>query len=112
MQPLSKPSPRGMPILTGRESTLSHSLQARPRLLEDMPTFFGAPRAISPTDLNRADIGAHDVDESDWFAASKSVRQQFIRYRSSYIQGFNLDVLANMRVAGHGDAAIPERASR
>ena len=90
-----------------------------------MPTFFGAPHVISAADLKGADvviIGApyasgwgtqySGVDKSDWLAAPKRVRQQSIRYRSGYIQDFDLDVLANMRLVDYGDAAIPERANR
>jgi agmatinase len=96
-----------------------------PRLAEDMPTFFGVPHAISRQDLNGADvviIGApyaagwgsqySGVDKSDWLAAPKRVRQQSVRYRSGYIQDFDLDVFENMRVVDYGDAPIPERANR
>jgi agmatinase len=58
-----------------------------PRLAEDMPTFLGAPVAISPADLAGADvaiIGAPfasgwgkkygDVDKDEWLAGPKRVR--------------------------------------
>ena len=80
--------------------------------------------AISRDDLKGADvviIGApyasgwgtqySGVDKTDWLAAPKRVRQQSVRYRSGYIQDFDLDVFENMRVVDYGDALIPERAN-
>ncbi|KAA5613537.1 agmatinase [Rhodovastum atsumiense] len=95
-----------------------------PRLAEDTPTFFGVPHALDRKDLEGADvviIGApyvagwgnqyFGVDKAEWLASCKRVRQQSIRYRTGYIQDFNLDVFENMRVVDYGDAAIPERAN-
>lgn len=106
-----------------RNSTFVHS-KFFPRLAEDTPTFFGVPQAISKEDLQGADvviIGApyvagwgnsyFGVDKSEWLHSTKRVRQQSIRYKSSYIQDFDLDVFENMRVLDYGDAAIPEAAN-
>ena len=95
-----------------------------PRLAEDMPTFFGVPQAISKEDLQGADvviIGAPyvagwgreygGVDKSEWLQSCKRVRQQSIRYRSGYIQDFDIDVFDTLKVVDYGDAAIPEAAN-
>jgi agmatinase len=94
-----------------------------PRLAEDMPTFLGAPVAISPADLAGADvaiIGAPfasgwgkkygDVDKDEWLAGPKRVRQQSIRY-SGYMQEFDFNVLDELRVVDFGDAEIAPEAS-
>ena len=118
-------SDRGYPDWDKVRSSSFVSGKNFPRLAEDTPTFFGTPHAISSADLKGADvviIGApyaagwgtqySGVDKSDWLAAPKRVRQQSVRYRSGYIQDFDLDVFENMRVVDYGDAAIPERANR
>lgn len=108
--------------------TFSQSLFVRnkyfPRLAEDMPTFLGVPQALSPADLEGADIvvigapyvaGWGDkyggVDKNEWLQSCKRVRQQSIRYPGGYIQDFDLDVLETMKIVDYGDAAIPEAAN-
>lgn len=91
-----------------------------PRIQEDMPTFMGVPHAVTEADLVGADvvvIGAPfaagwgraygGVDKEEWLAATKRVRQQSIRYRSGYIQDFDLDVFEHLKVVDFGDADIP-----
>lgn len=106
-----------------RNSTFVHS-KFFPRLAEDTPTFYGVPQAVTKEDLKGADvviIGApyvagwgnqyFGVDKKEWLWSGKRVRQQSIRYKSSYIQDFNMDAFENMRVLDYGDAEIPERAN-
>ena len=94
-----------------------------PRLAEDMPTFLGVPVALSPKDLEGADvviIGApfaagwgdqyQGVDKTLWLAGPKRVRQQSIRY-TGYVQDFDLDVLETLKVVDFGDADIPPEAN-
>lgn len=90
-----------------------------PMIEADMPTFMGCPHVISPDDLRGADaviIGSPyvaawteycGVDKKEWMAAPKRVRQQSIKYRSGYIQEFDLDVFEHLRVVDYGDASIP-----
>lgn len=95
-----------------------------PRIAEDTPTFLGLPHAVKKSDLAGADvviIGApfaagwgkkySGVDKDDWLAATKRVRQQSIRYRSGYIQEFDLDVFEHLKVVDYGDADIPPETS-
>jgi agmatinase len=95
-----------------------------PRIREDMPTFLGVPHAVREEDLKGADvviIGApfvagwgrkySGVDKDEWLAATKRVRQQSIRYRSGYIQEFDLDVFEHLKVVDYGDADIPPETS-
>lgn len=95
-----------------------------PRIKEDMPTFLGVAHAVTPADLTGADvviIGApfaagwgrqySGVDKDEWLAATKRVRQQSIRYRSGYIQEFDLDVFEHLKVVDYGDANIPPETS-
>lgn len=95
-----------------------------PRIAEDMPTFLGTRHATSKADLQGADvviIGAPfaagwgkqyaGVDKEQWIAGPKRVRQQSIRYRSGYIQDFDLDVFEHLKVVDYGDADIPEAAN-
>ncbi|MBK9607466.1 MAG: arginase family protein [Betaproteobacteria bacterium] len=108
-------------------SAISTSTRVRtktfPRLLEDMPTFLGVPVALSPKDLEGADvviIGApfaagwgdkySGVDKSLWLAGPKRVRQQSIRY-TGYVQDFDLDIFDHLKVVDYGDAAIPPEAN-
>ena len=94
-----------------------------PRLAEDMPTFLGVPVALSPKDLEGADvviIGApfaagwgdqyQGVDKTLWLAGPKRVRQQSIRY-TGYVQDFDIDVLETLKVVDFGDADIPPEAN-
>ena len=91
-----------------------------PMIASETPTFMGVPHATEPGDLRGADaviIGAPyvatatdkyaGVPKSDWIAAPQRVRQQSVRYRSGYIQDFDLDVLDYLTVVDYGDAAIP-----
>src|SRR3954463_15827021 len=108
-------------------STIASSTRVRtktyPRLAEDMPTFLGVPVALSPKDLEGADvviIGApfaagwgnqySGVDKSLWLAGPKRVRQQSIRY-TGYVQDFDIDIFEDLRVVDFGDAAIPPEAN-
>ena len=90
-----------------------------PMIEADMPTFMGRPHAVSTEDLKGADaviIGSpyvagwteySGVDKKEWMAAPKRVRQQSIKYRSGYIQEFDLDVFEHLRLVDYGDADIP-----
>jgi agmatinase len=91
-----------------------------PMIEADMPTFMGQPYAISPEDLKGADaiiIGSpyvvgwtaeySGVNKKEWMAAPKRIRQQSIKYRSGYIQEFDLDLFEHLRVVDFGDAEIP-----
>jgi agmatinase len=81
-----------------------------PLLEVDTPTFMGQPHAVTPKDLEGADvviIGAPyvaswqeyaGVAKSEWIAGPKRVRQQSIRYQSGYVQDFDLDVFEHLRV--------------
>lgn len=95
-----------------------------PRIAEDMPTFLGTRHATSKADLEGADvviIGAPfvagwgnqyaGVDKSQWIEGPKRVRQQAIRYRSGYIQDFDLDIFEHLTVVDYGDADIPEESN-
>ncbi len=91
-----------------------------PMIADETPTFMGRPHATGPEDLKGADaviIGApyatsptHEyagVKKVDWLAAPKRIRQQSARYRSGYIQDFDLDVFEHLKVVDYGDADIP-----
>src|ERR1700730_5843416 len=90
-----------------------------PPLEVDTPPFMGQPHAVTPKDLEGADvviIGAPyvaswqeyaGVAKGEWIAGPKRVRQQSIRYQSGYIQDFDLDVFEHLKVVDFGDAAIP-----
>ena len=108
-------------------STIATSTRVRnkmyPRLAEDMPTFLGVPVALSPKDLEGADvviIGApfaagwgntySGVDKALWLAGPKRVRQQSIRY-TGYVQDFDIDIFDDLKVVDYGDADIPEEAN-
>lgn len=95
-----------------------------PRIEEDMPTFLGVRHALTEDDIQGADvviIGApfvagwgqkySGVDKSEWISATRRVRQQSIRYRSGYIQDFDLDVFEHLKVVDFGDADIPVETS-
>ncbi len=101
-----------------RSSTFTRT-RSFPLIDADMPTFMGQPHAISPADLQGADvviIGAPyvaswqeyaGVAKSEWIAGPKRVRQQSIRYPTAYIQDLDLDVFEHLRLVDFGDAAIP-----
>ncbi len=90
-----------------------------PRIDADTPTFLGVPLVSSPDELQGADaviIGSPYVagwgeyaglPKSEWAAAPQRVRQQSIRYRSSYIQEFDMEVFEHLNVVDYGNAAIP-----
>ncbi|MGI6853901.1 arginase family protein [Mesorhizobium sp. 1B3] len=95
-----------------------------PRIEEDMPTFLGVRHALTEEDIQGADvviIGApfvagwgqkySGVDKKEWISATRRVRQQSIRYRSGYIQDFDLDVFEHLKVVDFGDADIPVETS-
>ena len=66
-----------------------------PMIEADMPTFLGRPHAISPEDLEGADVaiigapyvaswGSYGgVGKEEWLAAPKRVRQQSAKYPTS-----------------------------
>jgi agmatinase len=94
-----------------------------PLLAHDTPTFMGAPLVSTPAELEGADvviIGSPyvtswtdefgGVSKDEWLAAPKRVRQQSIRYRTGYVQDFDVDVLEQARIVDYGDAAIPPEA--
>jgi agmatinase len=87
----------------------------------DTPTFMNVPLARTPEDLRGADvviIGSRyvatrgetycGVSRGEWMAASTRVRQQSIRYPSSYIVDFDLEVFETLRVVDFGDAEVPQ----
>ena len=90
-----------------------------PLIDADMPTFMGQPHAVSPADLQGADvviIGAPyvaswqeyaGVPKTEWIAGPKRVRQQSIRYQTSYIQDLDIEVFEHLKLVDYGDAAIP-----
>jgi len=90
-----------------------------PMIDAETPTFMARPLARSPEDLQGADVviigssyvaGTGEyagVPQSDWMAAAKRVRQQSNRYRSSYVQEFDMDVFEHLKVVDYGDAPVP-----
>ena len=129
MTPVAGPRPARKAIAmsypdweTIRNSTFVRG-RSLPLIEEDMPTFMARPHAISRADLEGADaviIGAPyvagwgsyaGVGKEDWIAGPKRVRQQSIRYRSGYIQDFDLDVFEHLKVVDYGDAEIPPEAN-
>jgi agmatinase len=91
-----------------------------PMIEPELPTFMGVPHVTTAEDLKGADvviIGAPyvattedeyaGVHKDHWIAGPKRVRQQSVRYRSGYIQDFDLDVNEHLRVVDYGDADIP-----
>ncbi len=96
------------------------SRRTYPMIAEETPSFLGVPPVKTPEELLGADvviIGAPyvatstdkyaGVDKYEWVAAPKRVRQQSVRYRSGYIQDFDLDVFERLNVVDYGDAPIP-----
>lgn len=92
-----------------------------PLIDSDTPTFMGVPHASSVEDLRGADaviIGSPyvatstneyaGVDKKEWIEAPKRIRQQSIKYRSGYIQEFDLDLFEHLKVVDYGDADIPQ----
>ena len=103
-------------------NTIANSTRVKrklyPRLAEDMPSFLGAPIALSPADLKGADvviIGAPfaagwgktygDLDKQEWLAGPKRVRQQSIRY-TGWVQEMDIDVFEELKILDYGDAEI------
>ena len=91
-----------------------------PMVGPEQPTFMALPLVTSAAGLDGADvaiIGAPyvattteeyaGVHKSEWIAGPKRVRQQSVRYRSGYIQDFDLDVFEHLTVVDYGDADIP-----
>jgi agmatinase len=91
-----------------------------PLIADETPTFMGVPYADGPEALVGADvaiIGSPYVASStgeyagvaaaDWQAGPKRVRQQSIRYRSAYVQDFDVDMFDVLRVVDYGDAPAP-----
>ncbi len=91
-----------------------------PMIDPETPTFMARPLAMCPEDLQGADvviIGSSyvasadeyaGVSREDWMAAAKRVRQQSNRYRSSYVQEFDIDVFEHLKVVDYGDVPVPE----
>lgn len=89
-----------------------------PMIYADMPTFMGQPYAFSPDDLKGADaviIGSPYVagwkdyaakPREEWASGVKKVRQQSIKYRSGYVQEFDVDVFEHLKVVDFGDANV------
>ena len=87
-----------------KQSPYFSSRKAFPMLNAETPTFMGIPVAKTLNDIKGADaviIGAPyvatsgeeymGVSKHEWIQAPKRVRQQSIRYRSGYIQDFDID---------------------
>ena len=102
-----------------KQSPYFNSRPEFPMLNSDTPTFMGITKGDSVDDIKGADaviIGAPYVATSgeeymgvskyEWIAAPKRVRQQSIRYRSGYIQDFDLDLFEKLNVVDYGDADI------
>ncbi len=94
-----------------------------PRIDADTPTFFGVPLVATPEELTGADVviigapyaagwGSYaGLSKAEWRAAPQRVRQQSVRYRSSYIQDFDLDPFEHLKVVDYGNADIPPEAN-
>ncbi len=91
-----------------------------PMIEADMPTFMGQPHATHPQDLEGVDVAIigspyvvgwggnyAGVSREEWVSAPKRVRQQSIKYRSGYIQEFDLDLFEHIKVVDYGDAEMP-----
>lgn len=91
-----------------------------PMIAPETPSFMCLPHVTTPAELEGCDvviIGAPyvstasdkyaGVDKYEWVAGPKRVRQQSVRYRSGYIQDFDLDVFEHLRVVDYGDAVFP-----
>ncbi|MBT4889723.1 MAG: agmatinase [Rhodospirillales bacterium] len=91
-----------------------------PMIDDETPTFMARPLVHTAEELKGADVviigsayvaGTSDyagVSINDWAAAAKRVRQQSCRYRSGYIQDFDIDVFEHLKVVDYGDAVVPE----
>ena len=85
-----------------------------PRIDADTPTFFGVPLVSSPEELAGADVviigapyaagwGSYaGLSKAEWRAAPQRVRQQSIRYRSSYLQDFDQEAVKSVITAPGG----------
>lgn len=95
-----------------------------PQIGPETPTFMGCRHATRAEDLAGADvviIGSPyvtswtdewaGVPKSEWTAAPQRVRQQSVRYPSTYIQDFDLDIREHLRIVDFGDAEIPPEVS-
>ena len=103
-----------------KQSPYFSSRKKFPMLMAETPTFMGIPVAKTLSDIKGADaviIGAPyvatsseeymGVSKHEWIQAPKRVRQQSIRYRSGYIQDFDIDIFEKLHVVDYGDAEIP-----
>lgn len=80
------------------------------------PTFMARPLARTAADLDGADVviigapylaGTGDyagVAREHWIAGPQRVRQQSARYRSGYIQDFDIDIFEHLTVVDYGNA--------
>ncbi len=87
-----------------------------PMIGPETPSFMGCPLAAAAADLAGADVvvigapyvagtGSYaGVAREHWIAGPQRVRQQSTRYRSGYIQDFDLDIFEHLRVVDYGDA--------
>ncbi len=96
-----------------------------PMLADETPTFMCRRHAEKFEDLEGADVviigapyvtSATDeyagVPKTDWLAAPQRVRQQSARYRSGYVQDFDIDIFEHLDVVDYGDADIPPEANK
>jgi len=88
-----------------------------PMIAPETPSFMCLPHVTTAAELEGCDaviIGAPyvattsdqyaGVDKNEWVAGPKRVRQQSARYRSGYIQDFDLDVFEHLKIVDYGDA--------
>ncbi len=86
-----------------------------PMIDKETPTFMGQPHAKDAAGLQGADVviigapylaGTGDyagVAREHWLAGPQRIRQQSCRYRSGYIQDFDLDIFEHLKVVDYGD---------
>ena len=92
-----------------------------PLIAPETPSFMCLPHATTAAELEGCDaviIGAPyvattsaeyaGVSKHEWLAGPQRVRQQSARYRSGYIQDFDLDVFEHLKVVDYGDAVLPD----
>src|SRR6056297_2537182 len=99
----------GYPAWEELKDTLIESRQLYcnrfPMIAADTPTFMGRPYAAKPEELKGADVAIigspyvvgwgkeyAGVSKSEWIEAPKRIRQQSIKYRSGYVQEFDIDL--------------------
>ncbi len=88
-----------------------------PMIAPETPSFMCLPHVTTAAELEGCDaviIGAPyvattsdkyaGVSKHEWVAGPQRVRQQSARYRSGYIQDFDLDVFEHLKIVDYGDA--------